>query len=135
MSINRENHQAKRKFILMFQFVKRIFGTLEPRFLTRAYFIGSIFLAAFLIIILTSQEPFPNRGFTITLLVVNTLLFPFSKLVWNQCRAFLLGDTVIYYNAIFLMFMKYIINGFLWSFALFIAPVGIFYLWLKSRPV
>lgn len=35
--------------------------------------------------------------------------------------------------AIILMVLKVLVNFFLWGFSIFIAPVGILYLWFRSR--
>jgi hypothetical protein len=75
----------------------------------------------------------PALPFLVGFCLVNTLLFPFAKLVWNNVRDFILGDTVLISSAMFLFMGKFFINGTLWSLAIFIAPIGIGYLWFRNR--
>lgn len=60
-------------------------------------------------------------------------LFPFSKLVYDELKRFVLGENVFYINALVMLFAKLIINLFLFMGAWFIAPLGIAYLWYKSK--
>nr|WP_312122275.1 hypothetical protein [Brevundimonas diminuta] len=45
----------------------------------------------------------------------------------------MMGETVFFMNAIVLMVLKVLVNFFLWGFSIFIAPLGILYLWFRSR--
>ena len=47
--------------------------------------------------------------------------------------AFLVGDTVVFMNAIVLLVGKLVVNLLLWSLGLFIAPIGMAYLWFRTR--
>lgn len=112
--------------------VTRIFGAIDRRYLIRAYLIGLAFSAfCFFISRDTPSDNLPTG--MIMIMAINTLLFPFSKLVWDQARDFAMGNTVVFSPAWYLFFMKYFVNGFLWALALFIAPIGIGYLWFKTK--
>ncbi|TPW27060.1 hypothetical protein FJU08_20845 [Martelella alba] len=65
--------------------------------------------------------------------LINTLLFPFSKFVWEKAKEILSGNTVTLWPAILLYWCKLLVNTVLWGFALFIAPIGIVYL-LRRNP-
>ncbi|MCA0964983.1 hypothetical protein, partial [Salipiger bermudensis] len=112
--------------------VTRIFGSIDRRYLIRAYLIGLAFFAFFFLISRdTPSEDLPTG--MVTIMAINTLLFPFAKLVWDQTRDFAMGNTVVFSPAWYLFVMKYLVNGFLWALALFVAPLGIGYLWFKTR--
>lgn len=106
---------------------------MQPSYLVRSYLIGLIFFA--LIVVMTFGAE--NRsGTPIGLLVyaaLSTLLFPFAKLVWDELRDLAFGNNIVLMNAIFLFMLKLFINLFLWAFAIFVAPLGILYLWFRSR--
>ncbi len=112
--------------------LKSIFGMLNPRYLVRAYLIGlvlSLTMIAMLLNMETGKSPAP----TIALFVINLLVFPFAKLVWDQFRDFAMGRTVIFQSLPLHFAGKFFVNLMLLGFAMFIAPLGILYLWLKSR--
>jgi len=60
-------------------------------------------------------------------------LFPFSKLVYDELKRFVLGDNVFFLNALVMLIAKFIINFALFLCAWFVAPLGIAYLWYVSR--
>lgn len=114
----------------------------ERRWLLRAYFIGLLIFCftngSFLFAWRGdgSWEP-PENSFDLIAFAVftplNLLLFPFSKMVWNSTRDFLLGDTVIFSAVIILFPLKFFINLALFQFAIVIAPIGIAYVFFVQR--
>ncbi|MDR6623748.1 hypothetical protein [Caulobacter segnis] len=113
--------------------ISRMFGAVQPRFLARAYFLGALFFAMTVWIQLQASHDLVRSVPVFLLFAVSTLLFPFSKLVWNEARDFIVGDTVFFGNAIIVVFAKFLINAMLWSFAIFVAPLGMAYLWFRTR--
>jgi len=114
-------------------FVRRIVGGVQPSYLVRAYLIGIVFFA--LTAGLTFKAGTRNGiplGF-VAFAALNTLLFPFAKLVWDELRNLVFGNNVIFVNALLLFAFKWIVNGLLWALAIFVAPVGILYLWFRTR--
>jgi len=111
------------------KFFKRTFGTIDRRYLARSYLISMLYFCI--------MFPFflhPDLSPIITIFItLNTLLFPFSKIVWDASKAFVLGETIIVQNALALFVAKYLINAILWSASIFIAPIGIAYLFFKSK--
>jgi len=65
---------------------------------------------------------------------VNTLVFPFAKIVWDALKGFVLGETIIVQSVAVMFVGKYMVNGILWTLAIFVAPIGVTYLLYKSRP-
>lgn len=65
--------------------------------------------------------------------VVNTLLFPFAALVWNELKRLVMGDLFIVMDLKLLLGIKFVITCLLWMLAIFIAPLGILYIWLRAR--
>lgn len=118
----------------------RTLGSLTPQFTIRAYGVG-IALFVFIAWIAFSspgashgeQEAIPYAALFYAF--VNTLLFPFSKLVWNELRNLALGDNFVLINAFVMLIAKIFINLFLWCLAIFIAPMGLLYLWYRTRDV
>lgn len=113
-------------------FLKSIFGAMNRRYLVRAYVIGLAFFAFLMATILGSNSE-QNPSFMIGFLTASLLLFPFAKLVWDELRTFIMGDTIIFQSVPMHFIGKYIVNGLLFATAILIAPLGILYLWLCNR--
>lgn len=112
-------------------FLRRIFGSVDRAYLIRAYII-SFAIFAFCAAIF-SRDTHQTHPFEWVFFIVNTILFPFSKLVWDEIMALLLGRNMFFLPAIFLMLAKLMINIFLWGGAIFVAPLGILWLWYRTR--
>lgn len=112
----------------------RVFGSLRREYLFRAYFIGFLFYSLFLFMDYQAGWPegfFWKRAFPG---LICLFLFPFSKLVYDEMKRFILGDNVFFLNALFMLIAKFVINFALFLCAWFIAPIGVAYLWYRSRP-
>ncbi|WP_282170912.1 hypothetical protein [Ruegeria atlantica] len=125
----------------MNSFVAQVLGPLDRRWLFRAYLIGVLFLCMAVVVTFTRE---PNLSLdanqriiaiigALTVFVLNTALFPFAKIVWDSIRSFILGDTFLVTSTMFLFVGKFLVNFMLWTAAIFIAPIGIGYLWLTRR--
>ncbi|MBC7168867.1 hypothetical protein [Phenylobacterium sp.] len=114
-------------------FVSRIFGAIDRTFLARAYVI-SVAIAGLMLWVVSQAdaETKPGYGFYASV-AVNAALFPFAKLVWNELRDFLMGDNFVIANAFLVFGMKFFVNFMLWASAMFVAPVGVAYLWFRTR--
>ena len=113
----------------------RIFGAVRREYLVRAYVIGFVFYAFFIFMDYQAGWPegfFWKRAFPGLFCVA---VFPFSKLVYDEFKRFVLGDNVFILNALVMVIAKIIINFTLFLFAWFVAPIGVAYLWYRSRPV
>ncbi|AVE31777.1 TPA_asm: hypothetical protein [Pseudomonas phage vB_PaeS-D14L] len=115
----------------MQNFFRMTFGGLSAKYYFRQLFFGSLFLVAMVFLSISSQ-----KGIKVDLLVLSlvcTWLYPYSRFVYESFMGFLLGDNVFYVPAIFLLFAKLMTMAICWSFAVFIAPVGLLYLYFHHR--
>lgn len=125
----------------MGDFIAHLFGQFDRQWLFRAYFIGFLFLCLCSLMTLglvanpsiEQGERGTSTAVILVLSILNTLLFPFAKLVWNNLKGFVLGDTILLSNFLFLIVGKFVVNFTLWWLALVIAPFGVGYLWFKGR--
>lgn len=118
-------------------FTKRIFGAVEPRYLTRAYLISLALLIYAIWYFATQATLQPHqRGIMLAYAALSAILFPFAKLVWDEIRDTIMGNTVLSYDGwtVLVSFVaKIIINVLIWFCAIFIAPLGVLYLWFRTR--
>lgn len=121
--------------------VRRTLGSLSPRYAIRSYVIA---FALFAFFTWMRAQPDPNvQGAiggleasdygTLAVLFVGSLLFPFTKLVWDELRDLALGENFVLINAVVMLIAKIFINVMLWFVSIFVAPLGMLYLWWRSR--
>lgn len=115
-------------------YLRRIFGSINTQYLVRAYvFSFALFGLMAYFLVVSRSEATPVNWPVMAIFFISALLFPFSKLVYDELKSFLLGNNVFYLNALVVLFAKLFINVFLFSFAIFVAPLGVLYLHFRSR--
>lgn len=126
-------------------FVKHIFGTVHTRYLIRAYVISAALLA-YALWYFSSQAGLVGyqKAVMFGYAILSAVLFPFSKLVWDELKGLITNDTTVTItplNEVGLMVSlmrfvgKIMVNVLLWFFGIAIAPLGILYLWLRNRNI
>lgn len=61
--------------------------------------------------------------------IFSTLLYPYSRFVYESIIGFIMGENVFIVNAILMLFAKFFTMAMCWVFAIFVAPVGLAYLY------
>jgi hypothetical protein len=107
--------------------ISKTLGGLSNAYYFRQFLFGLIFPALFYSMLTQSTNGIP--GVLITIVIVNTLLYPYSRFVYEKITGFIFGENVFFVNAIFLLVTKFITMYFCWALAIFIAPVGLGYLY------
>lgn len=116
----------------MFKFLKCTFGGLPTSYLVRQYIFG-ILITAIYIKISTGNED-EISSIMIVIFTINTFLYPYSRFVYESIVGFVLGENVFYVNAIIMLTAKIMTMLICWAIAVFIAPLGLAYLFFrKSR--
>jgi hypothetical protein len=105
----------------------KTFGGLSPQYYARQFFFGLLFPAFIYFMATHGTHPVPIG--MIALMVVNTLLYPYSRFVYESIMAFIMGQNTFWVNAFVMLFVKMLTMALCWSFALFIAPIGLAYLY------
>lgn len=115
----------------MNKFIKYTFGGLKTPYLIRQYIFGAL-IAAFYFYAATSNGEvlsFP----IIALFTVNTLLYPYSRFVYESIVEFIMGNNTFFVNAILLLLIKVFTMVMCWGASIFIAPLGITYLYFSKK--
>lgn len=72
--------------------------------------------------------------FGIFMLFFNAIFFPISLMVYNGILSFIYGSDTVFIRPILIGFIWYIIKStFLYIFTIFIAPIGLLFLYIKFR--
>ena len=65
----------------------------------------------------------------IAFMVISTLLYPYSRFVYESVAGYLMGRNIFFLNAFVLLFVKFIAMMLCWVLAIFMAPIGLAYLY------
>lgn len=107
----------------MHPIIVKTFGGLSKAYYFRQFVFGLIFPALFILIL-------PNINFSvIAVLLVNTLLYPYSRFVYESIIDFIIGNNTFVINAAVMLFVKLSTMALCWALAIFVAPLGLAYLY------
>lgn len=116
----------------MQSFLSKTFGGLTASYYFRQLFFGALFAAFF--IFMKSRAPSGIDFANAALAVVSALLYPYSRFVYESIVGFVVGANVFYVNIGLMLGVKFITMFICWFLAMFIAPLGLLYLyWYHSR--
>ena len=114
--------------------IQKTFGGLTPSYYFRQLAFGSLFLALNLWMMAKY-----GHGQTAKIVVssiffiVTTALYPYSRFVYESIVGYIVGNNVFFGNAFVMLFVKAITMAPCWVFAIFIAPIGLGYLYFRNR--
>lgn len=111
----------------MRQLIAMTFGGLTPAYYMRQLFFGALFAAFF--IWMKSQSSHGLDLASVLIAVVSTLLYPYSRFVYETVIGFIMGKNLFVVNALLMLFVKLITMMLCWFLAIFIAPIGLAYLY------
>ena len=102
--------------------IRKTLGGLAPEYYFRQFVFGLAITAFGLYAGSHGGERMPPVNLLV-LSVVNTFLYPYARFVYESVMNFIMGRTVFFVNALFLLIAKFITMC--WMFAVFIAPIGL----------
>lgn len=115
--------------------ISKTLGGLERATYLRHLFFGLCFsaLISSLIFNVDNGEDPQKLWTTIAFLVLFGALYPYSRFVYESIASFVLGDNVIYGNILVVMISKWFTMALCYTFSIFIAPIGLIWLYFKNR--
>lgn len=113
----------KEKMIGVFS---KTFGGLDKSYYFRHLVFG-VALAVLFIFLGSRTNHGLDIGF-ISMAIINTLLYPYSRFVYESVMGFIMGNNVFYNYAIVILIAKLFTMTLCWGAAIFIAPIGLLYL-------
>ena len=111
----------------MHPIIKKTFGGLLPEYYFRQFLFGLIFPA--FLYFMTTKSPHPIPIFAVAIIVANTLLYPYSRFVYEKIIGFIMGRNTLSINIFIFIWVKLITMMLCWGLALLIAPIGLAYLY------
>lgn len=111
----------------MNQILEKTFGGLSKQYYIRQFIFGvGISVCVFL---LSTAGNKPVQISVILFSIISTILYPYSRFVYESIVDFIMGDNVFFVNILWLFLVKYFTMMLCWGLAIFIAPVGLAYLY------
>lgn len=107
------------------------FGGFSLQSYIRHFLFGLIFPAIFYWA--WSHTNSPASIPAILFIALSSLLYPYSRFVYEGIVGYILGENVFFVNALMMLIAKYITMAMCWAFAIFIAPVGLLYLYFTAN--
>ena len=110
--------------------IQKTLSGLSKQYFFRQFFFG-LAIAAFIFFMSTQggERSMPINMVIFT--IVNTLLYPYSRFVYESIIGFVMGENVFFVNAIFMLITKFFTMAMCWAFAIFVAPIGLAYLYYR----
>lgn len=107
--------------------IAKTFGGLSAAYYFRQFIFGLLFPV--FIYMVTSAEKHALPLPMLLMFVANTLLYPYSRFVYESVMNFIIGQNIFFVNAILMLGFKVMTMAICWVFAIFIAPLGLGYLY------
>ncbi|EPI4954020.1 hypothetical protein ACS0KJ_000182 [Vibrio parahaemolyticus] len=111
----------------MKEFVKCTFGGLKTSYLVRQYIFGALIAAVFFSAATKNGQDLSIA--TIAVFTVNTLLYPYSRFVYERIVEFVMGNNVFFVNAVLMLTVKAFTMVLCWAAAIFVAPLWLAYIY------
>ena len=111
----------------MHPIIQKTFGGLSTQYYLRNFIFG--LLVSTFVFYLSTQGGSNIKLEPLFFIVLNTFLYPYARYVYQSAVDFVMGENVFYINAILMLFVKATTIILCWVFSIFIAPVGLAYLY------
>lgn len=110
----------------------KTFGGLNLAYYLRNFVFGAVICGFFIFMEYHTTQSIKEHSFNYgaTLyFIVCTFLYPYSRFVYESIINFIVGDNLFLLNALVLLIAKLFTMILCWGFAVFIAPIGLTYLY------
>jgi len=106
---------------------QKTFAGLAPQYYFRQMFFGLLILALIAFAVTRSPRAVPMA--TWLYLTASCLLYPYARFVYESIVSFIVGENVFFGSAVLMLGAKLVTMLMCWTLSIFIAPVGLLYLY------
>ena len=107
---------------------EKTFGGLSREYYFREFIFGLIFVVLFFYPYYTKEMTIPPIGVILTA-ILSQILYPYSRFVYHSITDFIFENNMFILNAFLMLILKFLMMMICWFFAIFIAPIGLLYLY------
>ncbi|MBR8393949.1 hypothetical protein KDX11_31925 [Burkholderia cenocepacia] len=108
------------------------FGGLPPGYYVRQFLFGLCFPVLLFLASTHGKALLALPVHLQVILVINTLLYPYSRFVYESVVGYIVGDNAFIFPVILFGAVKLFTMLLCWTFAIFIAPIGLVWLYVRS---
>jgi hypothetical protein len=108
--------------------IDKTLGGLSRAYYFRQFFFGLLFVALIVMMMFSQNGPGMSLGMAV-MIVINALLYPYSRFVYESIVRFIMGENIFVVNALLMLAVKFMMMSLCFSAAIFIAPFGLVYLY------
>lgn len=109
--------------------IQKTFGGLTKEYYVRHFIFGLIFTGFFVFMQITNPKELSEAIPLFLIVAINTFLYPYARYVYESVIGFIMGDNLFITAALPAMMFKLIMMALCWALAIFIAPLGLAYLY------
>ncbi|VWB14424.1 membrane protein [Burkholderia lata] len=119
----------------MHSIIARSFGGLTRAYYIRNFLFSLIFPALFIFISNFGKESVPGGllALILSFMAVSCLLYPYARFVYESVVNYIVGRNMFFVNAVLMLIVKFMTMFLCWYLAIFIAPLGLAYLYFRNR--
>ena len=113
-------------------FLSKTLGGLSKAYYIRQFLFGLIFFAFMVVMGYDSYSRTGNLSIFLTNIILGLVclfLYPYSRFVYESIIEYILGNNAFFVNAVLMLIIKFITMMLCFMFAIFIAPIGLTYLY------
>lgn len=111
--------------------IAKTFGGLSTAYYVRHFLFGLLFPIFIYMVMSSGTGKHAPHLPMLLMFVVNTLLYPYSRFVYESVMDFILGRNIFFVNAVMMLAFKVVTMTFCWVLAIFVAPLGLVYLYVR----
>ena len=108
----------------------RTFAGLSREYLLRQYFLALLLGGSLMYLIATSNNV--HKVSNLIIMSISTLLYPYSRYVYERIANFIVGENQFIVNPLWFFGVKIVTIIGCWALAIFIAPVGLIWLYFLN---
>ncbi len=126
----------------MFKSFINIITGIDRGYYFRQLFFGSL-LGGFLIFIIWNASHANNNVMsdkeihkfigTSIFIIINTLLYPYARLVYETIVDFILGNNIFFVDSLFMLLVKFFTMSMCWVFSIVLFPIGLLFIYFYQR--
>lgn len=107
----------------------KTFGGLSTAYYVRNFLFGLLFPVFLVLMLKAGSKPHEIPLGVVFVLALNTLLYPYARFVYESVASFILGNNVFAVSGLLFLGVKVFTMAMCWGAAVFIAPLGLAYLY------
>jgi len=113
--------------------IVNVFKGLTPQYYFRQLFFGALIFGSMIFMLSHGNKSIGDHFGLLVIYSINTLLYPYSRFAYESIMEFFIGGNLFFVNAFLMLSVKFITMFLCWGFAIFIAPLGLLFIYFYQK--